>query len=557
MDLNLSKMVFTCDVSLGEATDRILAGARKVGFCVDESGKLCGILTEGDVLRAFRAGASPGDLVRNHLNTSPVTAADSLSVSEVKKLISRRIQLIPQVDARGRLVGVVDLSTAELGFVNIKNRNVLVLGLGYVGLTLALTLADAGFSINGLDINPELMGKLRRKEPPFFENGLDELLDRHVGKRLRLVDDAAGCASDIFIITVGTPVDPVTKKPNLDYIRTAAAAVGQNLSRENLIILRSTVMVGTTRNVVIPELERVSGLTAGRDFFVAYCPERTAEGQALKELTHLPQIVGGLDEKSVELASRLFNEYTPSIIRVDGLEAAELCKLMDNVYRDVKFAFANQLAELAEIMGLDIHALIEAVNHNYSRNDIPLPSPGVGGPCLTKDPYILGSVFERHGMRAPLVMAARTINERAPRNILEKARALLANSGKSLAGATVFVVGFAFKGQPETSDLRDSTTLWLLEALRGQCRAIRGFDPVVSPAEIAALGVSAVGLEEGFAGADAVFVMNNHRSYLSWDIPRLLGSMERPALFYDAWRLFPKTKILSRPGMLYAAVGVG
>ncbi len=557
MDLNLSRMVFAPDATLGQATDRILAGARKVGFCVDAHGTLCGILTQGDVLRAFRAGASPDDPAGKHVNPNPVTVADDLSLAEAKKLLGRRIQLIPRVDARGRLTGVVDLETTDLGFVNIKNKSVLVLGLGYVGLTLALALAEAGFSVNGLDVNAPLLAKLGRKEPPFFEAGLEELLARHVGSRLQLVADADACASDIFIITVGTPVDPATKKPNLDYIRTAAATVGGNLSRENLVILRSTVMVGTTRDVVIPELERVSGLVAGRDFFVAYCPERTAEGRALKELPRLPQIVGGLDEKSVEMASRLFNEYTPSIIRVDGLEAAELCKLMDNVYRDVKFAFANQLAELAERMGLDIHALIEAVNHNYGRNDIPLPSPGVGGPCLTKDPYILRTVFERHGMQAPLVAAARVINERAPEAILDRAERMLAAQGKRLADARVLIAGFAFKGEPETSDLRDSTTLWFLEALRGRCAEIRGYDPVTPAADIAALGVAATGLREGFAGADAVFVMNNHRSYLSWDLPALLGSMNRPALFYDAWHLFPKMKILSRPGMLYAAVGVG
>jgi UDP-N-acetyl-D-mannosaminuronic acid dehydrogenase len=132
-----------------------------------------------------------------------------------------------------------------------------------------------------------------------------------------------------------------------------------------------------------------------------------------------------------------------------------------------------------------------------------------------------------------------------------------AGLAKRLAHARVLIVGFAFKGEPETSDLRDSTTLWFLEALRGRCAEIRGFDPVTPAADIAALGVAAVGLHEGFAGADAVFVMNNHRSYLSWDLPALLCSMNRPALFYDAWHLFPKTKILARPGMLYAAVGVG
>ncbi|WP_173085295.1 nucleotide sugar dehydrogenase [Fundidesulfovibrio magnetotacticus] len=557
MDPSLRKMMFGPAGTLAEAIDRILAGGRRVAFCLDDNDRLMGILTQGDVLRLVRAGVPLDAPARGHLNADPVTVGHDVDVHEAKKLIGRKINLIPQVDAHGRLTGLIDLASSEYGFLNIRQKSVAILGLGYVGLTLALVLAEHGFTVAGFDVNRPLLDKLAAKEPPFFETGIQGFLDRHVGKRLRLVDSLAQVNADIFIITVGTPVDPATKKPGLDYIRKAATAVGRSLSRDALVILRSTVQVGTTRRVVIPELEAVSGLKAGQDFHVAYCPERTAEGRALKELTHLPQIVGGLDERSAELASRLFNEYTPTIVRVDGLEAAEMCKLMDNVYRDVRFAFANQVAQVAEPLGLDIHAIIDAVNLNYDRNDIPRPSPGVGGPCLTKDPYILSAVFQEHGLEAPLIASARRVNEAGPADIVGRAGTMLAAQGKDLASCKAFVAGFAFKGHPETSDTRDSTTLFFLRELLARCPNVQGYDPLVPPEEIAALGAGPVSIEEGFKDADVVFVMNNHPSYLRWDLPRLFGLAARPTVFYDAWRMFPHLKSQAPHGILYAAVGVG
>ena len=229
------------------------------------------------------------------------------------------------------------------------------------------------------------------------------------------------------------------------------------------------------------------------------------------------------------------------------LEAAEMCKLMDNVYRDVKFAFSNQLADVCERLGLNIHEIIDAVNRHYGRNDIPKPSPGVGGPCLTKDPYILKRIFEENGMDAPLVLAARRINEGGARNLVHKAEAKLQKMGKSLKGARVLVVGLAFKGEPETSDLRDSTALWFLDELKKVTSDIAGYDPVAFPEEMAELGIDVVDLEQGFKGADAVFVLNNHRSYLKWDLHRLVPTMKKPGILFDSWLFFPNAPLWTSP----------
>jgi|TARA_Y100000294_G_scaffold51167_1_gene48200 UDP-N-acetyl-D-mannosaminuronic acid dehydrogenase len=557
MDYHLKKMVFDDTASLQDAIESCLAGAKKVGFCVDHKGKLLGMLTQGDLLRILKEGACFDAPAINYINRNPVTISNKVTVKEAKKLIGNRIQLIPQLDEDGKLVGLINLSSTDYDFINIKDKKVLIVGLGYVGLTLALILADSGFSVNGYDINKDLVDTINKKIPPFYEAGIEEYIGTHVGKRIRLLRTLDNNVADIFIITVGSPIDRETKEPITDNIVNAAKNVGRILSKDCLVMLRSTVPVGSTRNLVIPELERQSGLRAGEDFFVAYCPERTTEGRALEELRYLPQIVGGMDERSIEIASRLFNEYTSTIVNVGTLEAAEFSKLIDNVYRDVKFAFANQIAELAERLGLNVHQVIDAVNHHYMRNNIPKPSPGVGGPCLTKDTYILKDVFNKAGMEAPLLTASRIINEQGPKNIVLRADVALKSVGKGLKGARVFVVGFAFKGEPETSDLRDSTTLWFLDELKKCTTEIIGFDPVIQHNDLATLDIIISDPEDGFLGADAVFIMNNHKSYLKWDLPKYLRSLRKPALFFDAWHLFQENKFTDFPGILYLSIGIG
>jgi len=558
MDTNLEKMTFNKSALLKTALECCLSGGKKVSFCLDETGVLKGLLTEGDILRAFNNGAKITDPAFSYLNKTPIAVSDSVSICDAKKKLGSRIQVLPRIDSAGRLLEIIDMGTNEYGFLKIKSKTVTILGLGYVGLTMGLVLADTGFQVKGFDINLKLLKTLRSKKKPFFENGIEDFIEEHIGKRLRLVDDVSNAKADIYVITVGTPVDKQKHKPKLEAIRKAAKAIGSMLSRDNLVILRSTVMVGTTRDIVIPELEQESGLKAGEDFFVAFCPERTAEGRALTELRQLPQIVGGLDEKSTELATRLFNEYTPTVVRTESIEAAELCKLIDNCYRDVRFAFANQVAEIAERVGVNIHNIINAVNLNYARNSIPKPSPGVAGPCLIKDPYILGNVFEKFGMQANLLMAAREINEQGAVSPVLKVDNMLKKYSKTLKNARVFVVGFAFKGDPETSDLRDSTTLIFLDTLKEYTNNIVAYDPVAFSNELKALNVEVVSEpDEGFNQADAVFILNNHASYRKWNVDEMLKKMNHISVFYDGWNLFSDRNIESHNGIVYMSIGVG
>lgn len=433
-------------------------------------------------------------------------------------------------------------------------QSVVVVGLGFVGLTLAIALARKGLDVRGVDTNPETLRSLRQRKAPFHESGMQECIEDLVGRNLKVCDSLEEAQGDVYIVAVGTPLKADGRTPALEGLRAVCSQIGQVLREGNLVALRSTVPVGTSREVALPVLEEASGLCCGRDFQLAFTPERTAEGRALHELATNPQIVGGHTESAAESAMRLFGELSETVIDVGSLEAAELSKLIDNSYRDHVFAYANMLAPLTESLGLDLHRIIDAVNFSYERNRVPRPSPGVGGPCLSKDPLLLASVYERHGLSTQMIEEVRRINTRGPGLVRDKLLRLLDAAGKRLSLAKVSLVGLAFKGEPETSDLRGSTSLELLAQLP-EIGQLRGYDPVVPAETIAELGLLPVSLEEAFEGADALLVLNNHASYTGWKLPTLLDRMRKPAIFIDCWHLFEPTVIKDVEGILYGGVG--
>lgn len=445
----------------------------------------------------------------------------------------------------------------DLRAVADRQTSVCILGLGYVGLTLATVLADVGYQVTGIDRDRDIIDGLTAGRAHFHEKGLEEMLKAialqpHAPRFRAALKEP--CAS-VYIITVGTPILRPSFEPNLDYVRSATREVASVLRAGDLVILRSTVPVGTTRNVVKPVLEEMSGLQAGVDFDLAFCPERTVEGRALRELRELPQIVGGLDERSAERAGRLFRRSTQTIIEVNSIEAAEMLKILDNTYRDVMFAYANQMALLCESLDLDMVPIVQAANQAYNRNRIPVPSPGVGGACLSKDPYILASVCRSVGIDPLLFIHSRRVNEYMPVHTVTRVARELERLGKTLSGSKVLVLGFAFKGKPETSDIRDSPTLDLVRALKERGARLLGHDPLVTREEIAALGVEVTAIEQGFAEADAVIIMLNHPLYEEMDIAALVDGAHKPLLIMDGWHLFNQDEIDRIPGIVYRCIG--
>ena len=267
--------------------------------------------------------------------------------------------------------------------------------MGYVGLTLGATISNLGFNVLGYDKNKSVIKNLKKGVPPFFEKGLKKYIDPSINYNLTFIDKIKKNIASIYICAVGTPVNNKTKKVNINSIVQVSQQISKILKKDDLVVMRSTMPIGTTRNIVIPILEKKTKLKAGKDFHIVSAPERTAEGKAMQELRENPQIIGSINQTSFQKASELFSTFTKSIISLPTLESAEFSKLLDNTFRDSIFAYINQMIPLTEKFNIDLCEGVDAVNHGYPRNNRPTPSPGVGGPCLVKDPYLLKYNFDQ------------------------------------------------------------------------------------------------------------------------------------------------------------------
>ncbi|MDI6828934.1 MAG: nucleotide sugar dehydrogenase, partial [Armatimonadota bacterium] len=288
-----------------------------------------------------------------------------------------------------------------------------------------------------------------------------------------------------------------------------------------------------------------------------YCPERTMEGKALQELKELPQIVAGIDKQSEDKAVEIFSKVTSTVVRVESLEAAELLKLVDNAWRDLIFAFANEVALLSEKYGINGSKLIKAANLGYPRNNIPVPG-FAGGACLSKDPYILTESALNKGYEMKFPVLTRTINERFTEHAAEKVKEKLASLNKEVKRAKIFILGIAFKGEPETDDVRGSPTLDLVEYLNEKygCTEIYGHDFTVPSGKIKRLGIEPCSIEEGFKDADCIIVMTAHRLHYELDIEGLLSLVKKPAVFFDGWGMFNREDIETIEGIIYTGIGI-
>jgi UDP-N-acetyl-D-mannosaminuronic acid dehydrogenase len=430
-----------------------------------------------------------------------------------------------------------------------SETKICVVGTGHIGLPLAAVLAEAGFRVTGYDTNDDFVVRVNTTGTvDFQEEGLSALLQRHLHGRLTLTSTPP-TKQDVYIITVGTPLEPGTEQPDLDKIRMAVERLAPGFGDDPLVVLRSTVSIGTTRNIVLPEIRR----HASR-FGLAFCPERTVEGRAIPEMCSLPQIIGGLDERSADRAEAMFRKITDKIVRVSSLEAAEMIKLINNTYRDLTFAFANEVALIAERLGLSAGELIHAANADYLRSGVARPG-FVGGPCLEKDALILIASLHQIDFKPRVIEEARRLNQGLPDHVADRLLAELGRLRPGLAGSKVLVTGFAFKGRPATEDVRGSAAIPLMQRLQDAGVEVWGHDFVTPEKVVTGLGARACTLEEGFAEADAVVIMNNHPDYLTVGIPSLARGLRAPGVLFDSWSLFGPGDFRATPGLRYGALG--
>jgi UDP-N-acetyl-D-mannosaminuronic acid dehydrogenase len=348
-----------------------------------------------------------------------------------------------------------------------KINQVNVIGTGHVGLPLALLLAQNGVKVVGVDINRELVNAINNRSLNMGEGDLQKLFDDpRVAQNL--IASEKPTEGDAFVISVPTPLSDPRKMCDLAPVMGALKTIAPVLRKGNLINIESTIPPLTCRDIVAPFLKEL-GFEAGKDIFLAHCPERILPGDVFQEIVHNDRIIGGINAESSELAKEIYTPFLKGQMFVTDITTAELCKLMENTYRDVNIALANELAITAQKLGVDIYKAIDLANR-HPRVKFLYPGIGVGGHCLAVDPWFISEVDPED---STVIMAARRVNDRMPEVIAARIRRMVASHLKPY----LLILGSTYK--PETYDPRNSPAMDIVELLRVEGYDLEVHDPNV------------------------------------------------------------------------------
>jgi UDP-N-acetyl-D-glucosamine dehydrogenase len=378
-----------------------------------------------------------------------------------------------------------------------------VVGLGYVGMPLAVAFAEEGCDVVAVDIDPRRVESVSAGRS-YIEDVPDSAL-RAVGERIEATTHYAALArAEAVLVCVPTPLTP-NREPDLGPLVDAARSLAGVLRRDQLVVLESTTYPGTTRERMAPLLEE-SGLAAGRDFHLAFSPERVDPGRTDHTLRTVPKVVGGLTPGCAARARALYEIVCDTVVEVSSPEAAELTKLLENIFRSVNIALMNELAMLTDRMGIDIWEVVDAAAtkpFGFMRFD---PGPGMGGHCMPVDPFYLSWRAREFDMVTEFIELAGKINQQMPYHCVEVAQRALNDRGRAVKGARIVVVGVAYK--PGVGDVRESPALKIITLLRDLGGEVSYHDPHV-PA-LPELGLSSQPLEPALAEADLAVIVTAH-----------------------------------------------
>jgi UDP-N-acetyl-D-glucosamine dehydrogenase len=386
-----------------------------------------------------------------------------------------------------------------------------VVGQGYVGLPLSVAFGDAGFEVVGFDIDPGVVAAInagRSHIPDVSAASIEQLV---ADGFFRATQEMAELAEvDAIVICVPTPLSK-TRDPNISYVIAAADQVARALRPGQLVILESTTYPGTTRDVVLPRLLQ-SGLRAGEDFFLAFSPERVDPGNARYGIKNTPKVVGRLDPRSTDLAALLYQQAIETIVPVSSPEAAEMTKLLENTFRSVNIALANEVALMSDRLGLNVWEVIDAAATKPFGFMPFYPGPGIGGHCIPLDPYYLSWKMKTLNYRARFIELAGEINADMPHYVVGKIVDGLNEFGRSAKGSSVLVLGIAYK--PDIDDPRESPALDVIGLLRQRGVSVTYSDPHIPTLDLFGDTLASKPLTaELLAASDCVVIVTNHRAF--------------------------------------------
>lgn len=437
----------------------------------------------------------------------------------------------------------------------IKNKSAVisVIGLGYVGLPTAVYFAEKGFKVYGVDKLVRIVNGLNKGVSHLHELGLDERIKLVIDQdKFHCTNDTfeAVSNSDIVFIIVPTPITK-DKEPDLSHVISAAEDISKSIKKGQLIVLESTVYPGVTDDIVKPILES-SGLKAGVDFGLAYCPERYNPGDTKHTIDNVNRVVGGITREWAEVTKDVYSYVIKAKIdTVSDIKTAEAAKVIENIQRDLNIALMNELALIFERMGIDVIEVIKAASTKWNFN-VYYPGAGVGGHCLPVDPYYLVSKAREFGYHSKVITAGREINDYMPYHIFEILRDALNDMERSVKNSKIAVLGFSYK--ENVGDVRETPAEYFVTELVKRGAIVTVVDPYVDEKYIRSFGVSYTkDIYESLEGADAFVIMTSHNIFRDIDLDRAKKLMNTP-LVIDGRRIFKKED-LSKKGFVYKGVG--
>jgi nucleotide sugar dehydrogenase len=396
-----------------------------------------------------------------------------------------------------------------------RKNKMAVVGLGYVGLPLALLAKQNGYDVVGIDNDQNKLTKINDRQSPFKDKKIDSLLKKF---GFTTTDNfSIICEVRTIIVCVPTPVF-ANHKPNLNPLKNACRNIGGNLVKDSLVIIESTVNPGVCDDIVIPIIEKYSGLECGHDFYLAHCPERINPGDKNWNVENIPRVIGGYDTASLRQATNFYTSIlTGSLSQMHSIKEAEACKIVENSFRDINIAFVNELAKSFDKLGIDLKNVITGASSKPFGYLAHWPGCGVGGHCIPVDPYYLIDEAKSRGFNHEFLKLARNINNSMPRYTVSKVDEGLKDAGLNLSGSAVTVLGLAYK--PNISDDRESPSYKIIEYLKRKGAIVKCYDPFLLDKSTAA------SLDASLNDTQAVVIATPHEEFLRVLTPERLKSM--------------------------------
>ena len=414
-------------------------------------------------------------------------------------------------------------------------KKICIVGLGYIGLPTATMFSCYGHKVIGVDVNEKVVNNINKGKIIIEEPNLEELVE-DVVKKGNLIASISPKESDVFIISVPTPIKD-DKTSDMSYVISATKSIVKYLKEGNIVVLESTSPVGTTEEVVKPIIEE-SGLKVGRDIMLGYCPERVIPGKIIYELKSNDRVIGGIDKKSAEEIRKIYKTIVDGNIYLTDCKTAELCKLMENTYRDVNIALSNELLLICDKLNINVWEVIEYSN-KHPRVNLHTPGPGVGGHCLAVDPWF---IIEKEPELSNIIKSSRLLNDSMPEYVYNKIDKILQKDKSK----KITILGITYKAN--TDDMRESPIIKLIDKLLKNNYNVKVFDPYIKDFQI-----NCQSILEACKDSDLLILGVNHEYFKNLPLDEIKTTM-KGNLILDTRNFLDKEEV-EKSGFIYKLLG--